>query len=513
MDAREEGMWLSSHRGRGRKRNTSIARPAGRATVGAWIGVIVASLVASSEANHAHGARVAAAAPPELRSFARLRADALDGEGALRFGETVAMVAIGQGTAGSASAILAVGGPVDGDSGAMRGFVRIATLAPGRDGVIEVADATTLLAPDEGDHFGASLAFGARRGRHRIAIGADRTMGIGSVHVYESMHGLGGTGPRRWNPIHSIRADDAGAGADFGCSIAFSPDGEAIAAAARREDVDGASDAGTVRIFTEPGSVSVAPVVLHSPSPSASGWFGASVAWSGQWIAIGAPGEPGPSAASAGAVHLYRVRPGIGFVHAATLRSPDPAAHAWFGTVVAIDGTTLAVGEPRGGDRSGCVHLFDLGALATGSRAGVPQPTRTICETPGQNGAGLGAGIALDRGVLVACASGFDAADGRGLLLEDRGRAACFLHPDAGESSSLELEPPDPMPMGLFGASAALARLCDGSVVCAVGHLYVEEESSAPSAGVALYRIVDPVTGADTSARRSAASPPPSRTR
>lgn len=489
------------------------ARSAGRATFGAWIGTIVASLVASSEANRAHGAGASCTAPPELRSFARLRADALDGEGAMRFGEAVAMIAINGGASAPAAAILAVGGPVDGDSGAMRGFVRIATLAPGRSGAIEVADTTTLLAPDDGDHFGASLAFGVVNRRHRIAVGADRTDGIGSVHVYESAHGAGGSGPRRWNPMRMIRADDAGAGAEFGSSVAFAPDGDAIVAGARREDVDGMLDAGTVRVFTKPASESIAPVVLHSPSPSPSGWFGTSIAWSGPWIAIGAPGEPGPTAASAGAVHLYRVRPGIGFVHAATLRSPEPAAHAWFGTVLAIDGTTLAVGEPRGGDRSGCVHLFDLGTLESGPSRGIPRPIRTIRGTPGQDGAGFGAGIALDRGALVAAASGFDACDARGALLEDRGRAACFLLPDAGEPSSLELAAPDPMPMGYFGASAAVVRLGDGSVVCAVGHRYVEEESSAPSAGVALYRIGGPVMEADTSARRSAASPPPSRTR
>jgi hypothetical protein len=90
--------------------------------------------------------------------------------------------------------------------------------------------------------------------------------------------------------------------------------------------------------------------------------FGAALALDGDWLAVGAPGVDLEGARNAGAVYLFQ-RTGDAWQELTRLL-PDPAQFdARFGSALAMDGETLAVGapyehNPGSGNASGAVYVF-----------------------------------------------------------------------------------------------------------------------------------------------------------
>jgi hypothetical protein len=271
---------------------------------------------------------------------------------------------------------------------------------------------------------------------------------------------------------------------------------------------------------------------LHCPIPQMSSWFGRALAMNARWLAIGAPGIdllPTSDATanskigtrndaafeSAGAVFLYRISNGQP-TYVATLTAPEPNRSMWFGSALALDGDRLVVGAPGAESldsvdpefpaRTGCAYLFDLTAREE-------RPIRI--EPPIlESGASFGQAVTLGAGILVIGAPGFDGylePDGAGesaiesghvsqhvsdrhTLIEDAGRVFVYQLPWAAWHGELEppmhLIGPSVFPSALFGNTCAvLESHANSAPFVATGHLYVEEESHAPSPGVTLHRI------------------------
>ena len=271
---------------------------------------------------------------------------------------------------------------------------------------------------------------------------------------------------------------------------------------------------------------------LHCPIPQMSSWFGRALAMNARWLAIGAPGIdllPTSDATanskigtrndsafeSAGAVFLYRISNGQP-TYVATLTAPEPNRSMWFGSALALDGDRLVVGAPGAESldsvdpefpaRTGCAYLFDLTAREE-------RPIRI--EPPIlESGASFGQAVTLGAGILVIGAPGFDGylePDGAGesaiesghvsqhvsdrhTLIEDAGRVFVYQLPWAAWHGELEppmhLIGPSVFPSALFGNTCAvLESRANSAPFVATGHLYVEEESHAPSPGVTLHRI------------------------
>lgn len=391
--------------------------------------------------------------------------------------------------------------------------------------------------------------------------------------------------------LTTLRADTPQPGAEYGSAIAFgdAPAGGTaaeslgsrtiLAVGAPRQDVATRFDAGSVHLYRavrpSRGSTEawLACDTITAPAPQHSAWFGRAIALGGGILAIGCPGEdahggassPGgrrtgdrtleardgdaresatgtranrhrntpapPQVDGAGAVHLYALDPN-GHAHRfARLQSPSPEAHAWFGHALAIDGTSLVVGEPLGsvdhaGGRTRCGRAwrFDLTALdrpaeplrpAVSSRHGA-EGARL------QHGMGFGSMLAARGGLALVGAPGFDGAatdrGGPAVPVEDLGLA--YAYQLGATAPDTLLAGPSPLPMSLFAHAAALVPHADGTgCTAAIGHLYVEEEASDASPGVALFDLPRTVTPEapprppDTTGRASASTARPSRSR
>ncbi|HEX2573340.1 MAG TPA: cadherin-like beta sandwich domain-containing protein [Polyangia bacterium] len=111
---------------------------------------------------------------------------------------------------------------------------------------------------------------------------------------------------------------------------------------------------GAVYIFIRSGNGWAQQAYIKASNPDAGDGFGVSVALSGDTLIVGAPGESSGSsgvggdqtsnvASSSGAAYVF-VRTGTTWTQQAYIKSPDPDTDDQFGTSVAVDGNTLAVG-------------------------------------------------------------------------------------------------------------------------------------------------------------------------
>lgn len=439
----------------------------------------------------------------------------------LRFGEAIA--ACGE--------LVAACAPVDGDLGATAGAANVIRLGVRPDGSWSCEHVARLRSGREGDHFGCSAAMARRpSGEAVIAIGADWTSvreGFeGAVHVFTPI------GDQLAAERATIVAPAVEAGAEFGHAVAIDGSASVLAIGAHREDSGSVFDAGAVHLYAANATASAeggtadasdprGPSWTHvqslcAPSPEPSAWFGHSIAISEHWLAIGAPGASIGGVSGAGCVHVFaRDHEGLFRPHA-VFASPARASHAWFGQAIALDGSTLVVGEPRatnGGVRSGAAWICELDAL--------DQPPRQLhapgATLPSMSGIGFGQAVAIAPCAVLVGAPGFDEAL-RGHAVEDAGRSFVFARTRHATAPSLMLVDAAPSSSALLGASAALGWVpgrngAPASAVALVGHLFVEEESAAPSPGVALYALdglipaLEAPSRVDTTSRASASSP------
>lgn len=429
--------------------------------------------------------------------------------------------------------LIAISAPTDGDDALDPGRVQVMRVTASPRGAPEVRAEQLLLshARAPGDHFGASLAVRRRcvdaGGADLVAVGADRSDAghgengamAGAVELFERAVGT----DRPWRLASRLVARAPDAAASFGAAIAFDRAGSArLAVGAPRHDAVGAFDAGRVHLFRRLGQSADADAddaprwievaSIAPPAPRLSMWFGSAVAIEGDLVAIGSPGDDAAVAGrsepvhAAGAVYLYR-RVALSASGSERYRldrvltAPTPESAAWFGLAIDLDGGILAVGEPRARDQTadalpvGCVYLFDL--------ANPDLAPKRIDPPAGAGTYGFGQSLALRGGTLAVGAPSTDFVDRSApdAATEDAGAAWIYTLSDARWSGALN--PPKPLPSGLFGASCAIGSIDAPAAthpdeataaigIVLVGHRYAEEESVAPSRGAAAFVIPRP---------------------
>ena len=148
-----------------------------------------------------------------------------------------------------------------------------------------------------------------------------------------------------------LTADDAAPGDLFGNSVAISGNTALVGAV---QDDDGGFDSGSAYLFDVTTGNQLAK--LTADDAAAGGWFGQSVAISGNMALVGALYGNGDFG---GTAYLFDVTTGNQLTK---LTADDAAAGGSFGSSVAIGGNTALVGawgDNDGGDRSGSAYLFD----------------------------------------------------------------------------------------------------------------------------------------------------------
>ncbi|MEM9300993.1 MAG: carboxypeptidase regulatory-like domain-containing protein [Pseudomonadota bacterium] len=306
---------------------------------------------------------------------------------------------------------LYVGVPGDDDAGPDAGAVN-AFVREGRNYVFDekiFADE-----PENGDMFGAALACD------------DESLAIGAPGAGPAAKGGGGSGrkpaayvlPLGGDPsgIQALVATNLGGGGgngadSFGASVAINGNTMVVGAPA-------AETGGAAVVFG--GSSFTQQAILQDPEASPGDGFGTAVAASEGLVVAGAPNQA-LNGITSGLAQLFEEVGGGGYTNVGKFTNPGAAAGDSFGTAVAIEGTTLAVGAPgsdlAGQEDAGAAHVFAFDGQ------NVVQTAVLLAADPVAS-AGLGDAIALNGDLLIAGApqaTGSTAGTGAAYLFQQDG--------------------------------------------------------------------------------------------
>lgn len=194
-----------------------------------------------------------------------------------------------------------------------------------------------------GDLFGYSVALAG----DTLAVGVPgEDSASGAVYVFTRIDGV-------WSQQAYVKASNTEANDGFGESVALA--GDTLAVGAPGEDSDGdptnisAVDSGAVYIFTRSGSGWSQQAYVKASNTETNDGFGESVALTNDTLAVGAPGEDSDgdptnnSAVDSGAVYVF-TRTGSNWSQQAYLKASNTGSLDLFGSSIALDGDTLAVG-------------------------------------------------------------------------------------------------------------------------------------------------------------------------
>ncbi len=224
---------------------------------------------------------------------------------------------------------------------------------------------------DARDCFGWYVAIS---GNTLVVAADDEDSNATGVNGNQSDNSAGGAGAAyvftrngtEWKQEAYIKASNAGAGDDFGFSMAIS--GDTLVVGADKEDsnatgINGnqsdnsAPVAGAAYVFTRTGTTWSQQAYLKASNTDTVDSFGWSVAISGDTLVVGAEGEDSNatgingdqsnnSAAGAGAAYVF-TRSGMTWSQQAYLKASNTGVNDGFGWSVAIFGDTLVVGALR----------------------------------------------------------------------------------------------------------------------------------------------------------------------
>lgn len=230
------------------------------------------------------------------------------------------------------------------------------------NGFVEIAHLTASVIDGYCEEFGRSVAISG----DTVVVGASVKDGCassfpGSAYIFKKPDS-------GWGNMHEtakLTASDGANGDQFGWSVAI--DGDTVVVGALYDD-DGATSAGSAYIFTKPD---LSPWVdanenakLNASDPLISDGFGHSVAVDGNNILIGARGAGGTN--YYGAAYLFKKpnngdNPWVSTNVSEKLEASPRLSHEWFGSSVAIQGSTIAIGANGDVDYNlkGAMYIFE----------------------------------------------------------------------------------------------------------------------------------------------------------
>ena len=185
-------------------------------------------------------------------------------------------------------------------------------------------------------------------------LGSGPIFNAGAAYVYVRS----GT---TWIEEARLTAKDAKSGDTFGVSVAI--DGNTIVVGATGCDVNNQTDAGAAYVFSRAGITWNQTGKLTSESSLKDNNFGSSVGIDGNTIVVGADGEDiGGILVDGGVAYVFILRQGE-WSQKSRLIALDPGLWDYFGTSVAISGNRIVVGATQssfvGVSGSGKAYIFE----------------------------------------------------------------------------------------------------------------------------------------------------------
>lgn len=307
------------------------------------------------------------------------------------------------------------------------------------------------------DRFGDALALDS----DTLVVGArdatesNETYYRGAAYVFTRSSGV-------WTQQQRLSAADGASNDCFGCRVAVS--GDALVVGAALDDIGSVQDRGSAYFYTRADGVWTLRQKLTCPNGLENDYdsYGSAVALSKGTLVVGAAGADASFLGDDGVVYIY-AQGHTGWVMEKRLIAPDREFGDNFGSAVALDGETLAVGATRddidANPNQGSVYVFkrDNGAWPFEQK---------LTAADGAAGDTLGFSVALDGDTLVAGAYKDDVDDT--IPYEDQGSAYVFTRIDGVWTQQQKLTAADSGIFDNFGFSVAVSG--DTALVSAPRH-------------------------------------------
>ena len=264
-----------------------------------------------------------------------------------------------------------------------------------------------------------------------------------------------------------ITASDGAADDLFGGSVAISGDYAVVGA---HYDDDAGSDSGSAYIFKRDGTAWTEQTKITA-SDAAGGYFGYSVAISGDYAVVGAYGDD-DAGYDSGSAYIFWYN-GTAWTEQAKITASDGAAHDDFGTSVAISADYAVVGaweDDDAGSGSGSAYIFKRYGTEWTEQAKI-----TASDSAAGDYFGRSVAISCDYAVVGACLD-----DGAGL---NSGSAYIFKRYGTEWTEQAKITASDSAAGDWFGKSVAISG--DYAVVGAYG----DDDAGSGSGSAYIYDI------------------------
>ena len=273
-----------------------------------------------------------------------------------------------------------------------------------------------------------------------------------------------------WIQQAELTASDGAAQDYFGYSVAVS--GSTMVVGAPKHTVGSNQYQGAAYVFAASGGKWVQQAELTASNGVANDWFGSSVAVNGSTVVVGATGHYASASDTQGAAYVF-VESGGKWSQQAELEPSDGKGVGGFGYSVAVSGGTAVVGYVNqivGSERfAGAAYVF----VESG---GTWSQQAELTASDGMNGDNFGCSVAVDGSTVVVGANAHP-------LNPATGPGAAYVFVQNGEtwSQQAELAASDGAGLDWFGNSVAVS----GSTVVVGAYYHNVSGSSVLNQGAA----------------------------
>ena len=264
----------------------------------------------------------------------------------------------------------------------------------------------------------------------------------------------------RWLAPAQLTASSPEAGAQFGFGVAVA--GDFIAVGAPFDDLGPSQDVGVVQVFRRVEGAWALDAVIAAPDAQAGDQFGTSVALADGRLFVGVPGDDVSGALNCGSVRVFE-KSGAVWSQTALLRPTDSAAGDAFGCSVSASGTGLVVGA-QADDAGGSIDRGSAFAFRRISGATWAQEAKLEPSAAGSGDIGFGSRVHFRNGWAIVAAGSFDSG-----ALVDAGKAFLFSTDGTSWTSRGALVAPDQASADGFGTMVALDAEARTAVVAVPG--------------------------------------------